>query len=114
MVLATVRMMIPTDKRAEAIQILKMTAESTRIQMGCLSYHIYHDAQVEGAFMVEEVWESQEALNRHLRSDNYRKMLLVAEMAIEAPAIEFLTVTQSGGLEIIGKARGVRTERSSK
>ncbi len=114
MVLATVRMMIPTDKRAEAMQILKMTAESARLQMGCLSYHIYQDAQVEGAFMVEEAWESQEALDRHLRSDNYRKVLLVAEMAIVAPEIDFRTVTQSAGLEIIGKARGVRTERSSK
>ena len=106
MIHTTVRMVIPPQKRAEALQILNAIAERTRVQLGCLSCRLYHDEQVEAVFMVEEVWNSQEDLDRHLRSDNYRNMLFVTEMAVEPPEIRFRTVTDLAGLEIIEKARG--------
>lgn len=106
MVHATVRVVIPPQKRAEALQILNVIAERTRVQLGCLSCRLYHDEQVEAVFMVEEVWNSQEDLDRHLRSDNYRNMLFVTEMAVEPPEIRFRTVSQSAGLEIVERARG--------
>jgi quinol monooxygenase YgiN len=105
MILATVRMVIPPEKRAEAYQILKLVAERTRSQPGCLSCRIYRDEQVEAVFMVEVVWESQEDLDRHLRSDDYRHALFVTEMAVEPPEIKFQTISHSGGVEIIEKAR---------
>lgn len=110
MILTTVRMSIPPEKQEEAVQILNATAERTRAQMGCINCRIYRDEQAEGVLMVEEMWKSQEALDRHLRSDNYRKVLLVAEMATEAPEINFRTVTESAGLEMIEKSRGLRRE----
>jgi quinol monooxygenase YgiN len=60
--------------------------------------------------MVEEVWEDQEHLDRHLRSDDYRNMLFVTEMSVEPPEIRFRTVTDLAGLEIIEKARGCSRE----
>ena len=110
MIHTTVRMVIPPQKRAEALQILNAIAERTRVQLGCLSCRLYHDEQVEAVFMVEEVWNSQEDLDRHLRSDNYRNMLFVTEMAVEPPEIRFQTVTDLAGLEIIEKARGCSRE----
>ena len=110
MVLATVRMLIPSEKRPEAVEILRMMAERTRYQPGCLSCRIYHDEQVEAIFMVEEVWKSQGDLDRHLRSDDYRNMLFVTEMALEPPEIRFQTISHSAGIEIIEKARGCTRE----
>jgi quinol monooxygenase YgiN len=60
--------------------------------------------------MVEEVWKSQEDLDRHLRSDDYRNMLFVTEMALEPPEIRFQTISHSAGIEIIEKARGCTRE----
>jgi quinol monooxygenase YgiN len=110
MVLATVRMLIPSEKRREAFEILRMMAERTRVQLGCLSCRIYHDEQVEAVLMVEEVWRSQEDLDRHLRSDDYRHVLFVTEMAVEPPEIRFQTISHSAGIEIIEKARGCTRE----
>ena len=110
MVHTTVRMVIPPQKRAEALQILNVIAERTRIQPGCLSCRIYHDEQVEAVFLVEEVWKSQEDMDRHLRSDDYRHVLFVTEMAVEPPEIKFQTVSRSAGIEIIEKARGCTRE----
>ena len=98
------------EKRREAFEILRMMAERTRYQPGCLSCRIYHDEQAEAVFMVEEVWKSQEDLDRHLRSDDYRNMLFVTEMALEPPEIKFQTISHSAGIEIIEKARGCTRE----
>ncbi len=110
MLLATIRMVIPPEKRAEAVQILNSMAERTRVRPGCLSCRIYHDEQVEAVFMLEELWETQESLDRHLKSDDYRNVLFVTEMAVEPPEIKFRTISHSAGLEIIEKARGCTRE----
>jgi len=110
MLLATIRMVVPPDKRAEAVQILNAMAERTRVEPGCLSCRIYHDEQVEAVFMVEEVWKSKEDLDRHLRSDDYRHVLLVTELAVEPPEIRFQSISNSAGVEIGERARGCTKE----
>jgi quinol monooxygenase YgiN len=55
--------------------------------------------------MLEELWASNEDVQRHLRSDKYRKVLLVVEMAVEPPEIRFDTIDHSTGVESIEQAR---------
>jgi quinol monooxygenase YgiN len=105
MILATVRMAILPQKRDEALKILRLTAEECGIQPSCLSCRIYEDVQEHGVLMFEERWRSQEDLERHLRSDEYYKVLLVMEMALEQPDIKFDTISGSTGIETVEKAR---------
>jgi hypothetical protein len=51
------------------------------------------------------MWRSEEGLERHLRSDEYREVLLVIEMALKSPKIRFNTISRSRGIETIEKAR---------
>ncbi len=44
-------------------------------------------------------------MNLHLRSDEYRNLLLVLEMALKEPEIRFDTISSSTGIETIEKAR---------
>jgi len=55
--------------------------------------------------MIEEHWMTQEDLERHLRSAEYRNMLLVVEMSDEMPEIRFSAFQHSTGVETIEKAR---------
>ena len=48
---------------------------------------------------------SDEDVKHHLRSEKYRNILLVVEMAAEAPEIRFDTIAHSTGVEIIEQAR---------
>ena len=105
MIHATIRMTLPDRKMVEALEILRSFAEQTRFDPGCISCRIYHDIQEEGVVMIEELWNSQEALERHLGSDEYRNVLLVVEMAHERPEIRFSAFSHSTGLETIEKAR---------
>jgi quinol monooxygenase YgiN len=105
MIFATVRMTIPPKKRDEALRILRSTAEQCKLHSGCLGWHIYEDVQEDNVLMFEEVWRSEEDLERHLRSEEYRDLLLVMEMALKHPEVRFNTVSISTGIETIEKAR---------
>ena len=105
LILATVRMTIPPQKRDEALRILKSTAEQCRVLSSCLHCHIYQDVQENNAFLFEECWKTQEDLDQHLRSNEYHHVLLVMEMADEQPEIRFDIIASSSGIETIEKAR---------
>ena len=105
MILATIRMTIPPKSSGEALKILRSMAELCRDDPGCLSCHIYGDLQEKNVLMLEEVWRSEEDLDLHLRSDEYRNLLLVLEMALKQPEIRFDTISSSTGIETIEKAR---------
>jgi quinol monooxygenase YgiN len=105
MILATIRMAIPPQKRGEALRILKKVAEQCRDDPGCLRLHIYEDLQEDRVLVLEQAWSSEESLEHHLRSDEYRNLLLVLEMAVKQPEIRFETISSSTGIETIEKAR---------
>jgi len=105
MILSTIRMVISTKKRAEAIKILKMTADYCKIRPECLSCHIYEDVQEANILMLNEMWRSKEDQEQYLRSDAYRNVLLVMEMSQKAPEIRFNTISDSSGIETVEKAR---------
>jgi quinol monooxygenase YgiN len=108
MIHATIRMKMPVQKVKEALEILRSVAERTRVQPGCISCRVYHDAQEEDVIMVDELWRSKEEHESHLRSDEYRNVLLVVEMAHEKPEISFSEFSGSTGVETIEKARSRR------
>ena len=105
MVHATIRMLISSKKAKEALEILRPMAERTRVESGCISCRVYRDVQEEHAIMIEELWRSHEELERHLRSSDYRSILLVVEMAEGPPEIRFNAISNSSGVETIEKAR---------
>ena len=102
---ATIRLLIPTDKRHEAFMILNSVIEPIRNEEGCISCRLYQDLQEEGALMVEEIWSSQSDLERHLRTDTFHTVLLVVEMAVEYPEIRFIAVAHTTGMETIQRLR---------
>ena len=105
MVLATIRMMMSAKKFGEALRILRSMAEQSRVQPGCLSSQIYRNGQEDNVLMLEQLWSNEEDLERYLRSEEYRQVLLVLEMAVKQPEIRFDTILSSTGIETIEKAR---------
>ena len=105
MIHATIRITLPSRKAGEAVEILSSVAERTKVQPGCISCRVYHDTQEKHVVMLEEVWAGQEELERHLRSSEYRNVLLVLEMALAVPEIRFIAFSHSSGVEAIEDAR---------
>jgi quinol monooxygenase YgiN len=105
MIQSTMRMTISPNKRVEAEKILRALAEKCRDDLCCHSCHIYEDLQEENVLMFKEVWMTDEGLDLHIRSNEYRNLLLVLEMSLKQPEIRFDTISKSTGIETIEKAR---------
>jgi len=110
MITATLKMTIPIRKHREALRILRPAVDKFRDEPGCLSCGIYRDMKEKNLLMLQETWRSEKDLGLHLRSEEYRKVLLVLEMALKQPEIRFDTVTTSTGIGTIEKARGAVRE----
>ena len=102
---STIRMLIPLDKQREAFEILSSLGKDTQLDPTCISYRLYRGVNEVRAIMVEELWENDAAVLRHLKSDTYRRVLLVVEMAEQPPEIRFDTITSTSGIETIKNAR---------
>jgi len=105
MVRSTIRMVIPLNRQSEALEILGSMTEQVQFEAGCISSRLYRGMEDEREIMVEELWESDVDLQRHLRSDRYRRLLLVMEMAEAPPEIRFDTISHTSGVDTIEKAR---------
>ena len=105
MIRSTLRMALPGKRVSDALGILCPLAERIRVEHGCLGCRLYTDAQEDNVLMFEELWQSEADVDRHLRSHEYRELLLVMEMAVAPPEVRFDTVLRSTGFETIEGAR---------
>lgn len=101
---STIRMLIPLNKQIEAIEILQTVCAQIQFNPNCISTHLYRGVDDGRAVMIEERWTCDEHVIQHLRSDIYRRILLVIEMAEEPPEIFFDVVERSAGIEKIETA----------
>ena len=105
MIHSIVRMVLPAARLSEVAGILGPMVERTRVEGGCLGCHLHRDALEANVLILEESWESQADLASHLRSRDYRQLLLIMELAKVPPEVRFDTVSSSTGIETIEKAR---------
>jgi quinol monooxygenase YgiN len=105
MILATIRMTFSGKKFDEALRILRSMAEQCKVRPGCLSSRVYRNGEEDNVLLFEQQWSNEEDLETYLRSDDYRQVLMVLEMAIKQPEIRFDTILSSTGIETIEKAR---------
>lgn len=111
MLQAIARMTIPFKKLNEAIEILNSVTHRTRVESGCVSCFVYRDVDSANTLMIEEIWKDENDLARHLRSDEYQKILLVAEMSSAPPEITFYKVLRTTGVETVEEARSAKGEQ---
>jgi quinol monooxygenase YgiN len=103
---ATIRMRLPARQRKEARDILASMIERINLEEGCISCRLYQDILEVGALMLEEIWAGETNLHMHLRSADFRNVLLVVEMACEPPEIRFDRISSSTGISTIIEVRG--------
>jgi quinol monooxygenase YgiN len=105
MVIATLRMSVPPEKQDDVLRTLRSVMGPTRAQLRCISCQLYQDAEDAKYVSFVQEWESREALNDHIRSDDYRKILAVMELASEKPEIKFIEALKTHGMELIEEVR---------
>jgi quinol monooxygenase YgiN len=105
MIVGTLRILPLPERRAEVLEVFQAIQGPVLAQPGCAACHIYEEQGPEPAVVLIESWETQEALERHLRSEAYRLILGAIELSDGQPDIRFDHVSASEGLELIQRMR---------
>ncbi|MDO8282577.1 MAG: putative quinol monooxygenase [Thermodesulfovibrionia bacterium] len=105
MILATLRMVVRPESRYDLLETMRGMLEPVRVERGCLTYRLYEDVENRNAFVLLEEWETQEDLERHILTDNHRRLLALVDLLSEQPELRFNTVSHTAGMELIEKVR---------
>lgn len=105
MIIESVGLVAPPDKREELRRALSSLLEPTLAKSGCVHCRLYQETSNANALRFESHWKTQDDLMRHMRSDAYKELLLLLEMSAEPPSIEFYTVSEIRGLELLQETR---------
>jgi quinol monooxygenase YgiN len=89
MIVGTLRVVPAPHRRAEVLEVFRAIQGPVQAQPGCVGYHIYEEECAERAVVVIERWESQAALDAHLRSESYRRVLSAIELSGSPPEVRF-------------------------
>lgn len=63
----------------KAKALLESLIAPTHLEQGCESYQLFADQNVEGLFVMQEVWHSQACLDDHLGSAHFLNFTTTAE-----------------------------------
>jgi quinol monooxygenase YgiN len=117
MIVGTLRILPRPARRAEVLEILLSIQGPVLAQPGCAACHIYEEQGPEPTVVLVERWESQAALEVHLRSEAYRRILGAIELSGGPPEVCFDYVSTTDGMELIERSRtpaGTATAKGSK
>lgn len=104
MVVFTMRVVTAPARRDALMTLLEALLEPTRVEPGCLDCRLYADNDDAAALTLVEEWSSQQALDRHLRSDVRKSLVATMELSAVAPVVRFDTIMRREGMEAIEQA----------
>jgi quinol monooxygenase YgiN len=105
MIIELLRISVPRGKRKEFANTVVSLAGPIEVQPGCLGCRVFQNWPQRDGLLIEARWNSQEYLVRYLQSQIYKRLLLLAELGSAPPSIEFLTVVEFRGLDLVEHAR---------
>jgi quinol monooxygenase YgiN len=105
MIVGTHRILPAPDRRAEILEVFRGIQGPVLAQPGCAACHIYEEQGPDEAIVLVEMWESQAALEAHLRSEAYRRVLGAIELSGAPPEVRFDHVSATEGMELIERSR---------
>jgi len=88
------------------IELLRSVQSLLRPASGCLDCYISEKDSVHKPIHYTEQWESESALETHLRSELYRRVLAALELSKREPEVHFYYTTETKGFELIEAVRG--------
>ena len=97
----------PAERREEALRIFRSLLGPTSAAAGCVNCGFYRDAQNENTLCYVEDWQTEEDLQHHIRSDDFRKFLALIDLSSKPPELKFHMVCETFGIEYVTRARNL-------
>jgi len=89
MIIELLSIAAPNRKRLEIGKALASLVGAIELQPGCLSCHLSQVWPMQDELQIAARWDTHENLLGHLRSEVYKKLLLLMEFSTTPPVLEF-------------------------
>ncbi|MBW2669660.1 MAG: antibiotic biosynthesis monooxygenase [Deltaproteobacteria bacterium] len=99
------RLIFPPSKTAEASTIINSVAGPTFADPDCVSFRFYREVANDDSLILWQEWETREALEQHIRSKDFMKILTVMDLATQEPEVRIQTLSNRKGFEFIEELR---------
>lgn len=110
MVIEILGLVARRDNRRELHAALSFLLGPTRVEPGCVACHLYQDVTNLNCLHFQCLWKSEADFLRHLRSENYKQVLILMELSAEPPDLQFHTVFETRGMEVVHTTRQQRAD----
>jgi quinol monooxygenase YgiN len=105
MFLSLIKIVPIPEKRDRILEMLASVAKHTKLVHDCTDCTVCEERDNGNAILYLESWGSREAMQRHVRSDLYIRVLHAMDLASEPPEVFFYETSGEKGLELIQELR---------
>jgi quinol monooxygenase YgiN len=105
LIVMTLRVRMNFERIDEIKKLFSLYAGPVSVQSGCITVGLYSHYMHPEEYMLIEEWESRESLQKHIRSNDFQKILDIIDLAKEPPEIKFRTVSSIKGFELVKELR---------
>jgi quinol monooxygenase YgiN len=101
MILFTVTILATPKSKDQILEILLSVKGPTEVEEGCSGCRLYQDIPNEYVITYEELWQREETLNNHIRSDLFRAVLAAIDLSSTHPKVLFNNISKISDLSLI-------------
>ncbi|MDR3287996.1 MAG: antibiotic biosynthesis monooxygenase [Peptococcaceae bacterium] len=66
---------IKSENISAAAPLFRELIDATRKESGCIEYRLFIDSQAPAEYVFTEEWASQEALDTHMKSEHFQRII---------------------------------------
>jgi quinol monooxygenase YgiN len=104
-VIVTLRISVPASMISHVTDLFEVYRGPVSARSGCIGVDLYTRFSNPEEFILVEEWSSRKALENHVRSDDFRKVLAIMDLADRPPDLRFHTVTSAEGFDLVVELR---------
>lgn len=105
MIISIVDIKASSETREELRRGLSSLLGPTEAEAGCTGCQCFEKVPDSNGLRLESYWKTQSDLFRHIRSATYKKLLFLMELSAVPPTVQFFTVSEELGFDLIVAAR---------
>ena len=113
MLIVTLRLSVPLSMISHVVDLFESYRGPVSVRTECGSVQLYNHFSDPGEFMLMEEWGSLRGLHDHIRSEDFRKVLALMDLAVIAPELRFHRVSSQKGFDLVRELRQERADAES-
>lgn len=111
MIISIIKIFPATGREGVVMDALDSLKGPVSAQAGCQGCSVSVEVGEDEAICYTERWSSSEALDRHLSTPLYMRLLEVMECSCRPPEVEFFEVANALGIELVEQIRNPKGEK---